>query len=285
MNQNFWNHPITTPLDALKHDFLPEPLRHGARRIFKEFLLPEVEIEELIHQVWDVSRDPSPEALDRRLQKLLIGKLDEGKTRRLLDLRAHHVAKQLRPFLIGDSLLDVGTGDGMVASNIQSHFKRHFLVDVINYLDPRVRLPFQQYAEGAAIPCADNSFDTTILTNVLHHSLDPMRLLRESIRVTRRRLIIIESVYADEDRLGQSEIPFSLPAGQQFIYTSFFDWFYNRVLHSDVPVPFNFLPPQRWTRIFSDLGLIAQRQLDLGIDVEIVPIHHFLYALDKPEVF
>ncbi len=283
MTQNYWGHPITSPLDALRHDFLPEPLRHGARRIFNEFLLPQVAIEELIRHVWDVSRDPSPEALDRRLQKLLVGKLDESKTRHLLDLRAHHVAKQLRPFLIGESLLDVGTGDGMVASNIRSHFKRHFLVDVVNYLDPRVQLPFERYDEGAAIPCGDNAYDTTILTNVLHHSLDPARLLRESIRVTRKRLIIIESVYADADRLGQGDIPFCLPAGQQFIYTSFFDWFYNRVLHSDVPAPFNFLPPQKWDRIFSDAGLITQQRLDLGIDVEIVPIHHFLYALDKPD--
>ncbi len=282
MAQNFWQHPITSPLDALKHDFLPEPLRHGARRIFNEFLLPQVAIEELIRQVWDVSRDSSPEALDRRLQKLLVGKLDENKTRHLLDLRAHHVAKQIRPFLIGESLLDVGTGDGMVAWNVRSHFPRHFLVDVVNYLDSRVQLPFERYEEGAPIPCDDSSFDTTILTNVLHHSLDPMRLLRESVRVTRRRLIIIESVYADADRQGEKDIPFCLPPGQQFIYTSFFDWFYNRVLHSDVPAPFNFLPPQRWDRLFREFELNVEHRQDLGIDVEIVPIHHFLYVLDKP---
>jgi len=283
MNHNFWGHPITTPLDALRHDFLPEPLRHGAGRIFREFLLPEVEIEDLIRQVWDVSRDPSPEALDSRLQRLLVGKLDENKARNLLDARARHVAIQIQPFLVGDSLLDVGTGDGMVATNIRSLFSRHHLVDVVDYLDPRVDLPFQLYDEGTALPCSDNHSETTILTNVLHHSLDPMHLLRESVRVTNRRLIIIESVYADTDSSDKLEIPFCLPADQQFIYTSFFDWFYNRVLHSNVPVPFNFLPPQDWDRICADLGLIRKHRQDLGIDVEIVPIHHFLYVFDKPD--
>jgi SAM-dependent methyltransferase len=285
MKQNYWGHRVTGPLEAVQKDFLPEPLRHGAKRIFAEFLLPQVAIENLLKQVWDVSRDTSTDAFDQRLQRLLRGKLDENKTRHLLDLRAHHVAKQIQPFLSGKSLLDVGTGDGMVSWNIRSHFDQHFLVDVVNYLDPRVTLPFQQYEEGNSIPCADDSFDTTILTNVLHHSLDPMILLKESIRVTRHRLIIIESVYADCERMGQTEIPFCLTEDEQFIYTSFFDWFYNRVLHSNVPVPFNFLPPQKWDRVFGDLGLNAKHRQDLGIDVEIVPIHHFLHVLDKPGNF
>lgn len=285
MKHNYWGQPVTSPLEALQNDFLPEPLRHGARRIFSEFLLPQVAIEGLLKQVWDVSRDSSTDAFDQRLQRLLRGKLDENKTRHLLDLRAHHVAKQLQHFLIGKSLLDVGTGDGMVSWNIRSHFERHFLVDVVKYLDPRVQLPFQPYNEGTPIPCDNRSFDTTILTNVLHHSLDPMFLLKESVRVTRHRLIIIESVCADTERMGQKEVPFCLNADEQFVYTSFFDWFYNRVLHSDVPAPFNFLPPQKWDRIFNDLGLQAQHRQDLGIDVEIVPIHHFLYVLDKPGAF
>jgi SAM-dependent methyltransferase len=285
MTHNHWGHPITSPLEALQNNFLPEPIRHGASRIFREFLLPQVAIDELLKQVCDVSRDSSTEAFDLRLQRLLRGKLDETKIRYLLDLRAHHVAKQLRPFLTGQSLLDVGAGDGMVSWNIRSHFQRHFLVDVVNYLDPRVHLPFQQYDEGTPLPCADASFDTTILTNVLHHSLDPMLLLKESVRATRRRLIIIESVYADPDHWGEKEIPFCLTPHDQFVYTSFFDWFYNRVLHSDVPAPFNFLPPYKWDLIFSDIGLKTHHRQDLGIDVEIVPIHHFLHVLERPGNF
>lgn len=281
INHNFWGRPITSPLDAVKNSFLPEALKHGAARIFREFLLPEVTIGDLIAKVWDVSRDPSIEAFDLRLQRLLRGKLDETKCRGLLDERAQHVAKQLRPHLVGSSLLDVGTGDGMVSWNIRAHFAKHFLVDVVDYLDPRCRLPFQTYEEGTPLPCSGESFDTTIVTNVLHHSLNPGFLLNECVRVTRQRLIIVESVYADADRIGSAAIPFCLNEEEQFVYTSFFDWFYNRVLHSDVPTPFNFLSPQQWDDVFSKSRLSVLTRQDLGIDVEIVPIHHFLYVLDK----
>lgn len=278
--KNYWGVPITNPLDAIRTNFLPEAIRHGATRIFREFLLPKVVMETLLQDVWDAAQTPSMEAFDLRLQQLLLGKLDEAKIRNLLDQRAHHVAKQIRPHLTGSSMLDVGTGDGMVTWAIKDYFDRIQLLDVVNYLDPRAKLPFHRYDEGERIPEPDRSFDTVILTNVLHHSLDPMHLLRESCRVTGQRLIIIESVYGDANRLGEKEMPFCLTVEEQFVYTSFFDWFYNRVLHSNVPVPFNFLPPQRWEKIFGELGWRIVQSEDLGIDVEIVPIHHFLYVLE-----
>jgi Methyltransferase domain len=278
---NFWGAKIIQPQEVLRDRLLPREIRSGMERILREFTLPNVAIEQLIEQISAESMRASAGAYDRQLQELLFDKCDKEKVRISLDQRARHVAAQIKPFLRGASLLDIGTGDGMVACNIQENFKRHLLVDVVDYLDPRVQLPFERYDEGSKIPTDDRSHDTAILTNVLHHSLDPMHLLRESWRVTEQRLIIIESVYADATRLNELTVPFCLSARDQFVYTSFFDWFYNRVLHSDVPVPFNYLSPQRWEQIFADCEMrIAFRQ-DLGIDVEIVPIHHFLYVLEK----
>lgn len=278
---NFWGQPTTTPLEALRSGEMEESIRVGMRGIFEEFLLPHVAIQDLVNQVWDASDDTSMENFDRQLQSLLAGSLNEAKTRYLLDQRAHMVAGQIVPYLHGESLFDVGTGDGMVAWNVHSHFRRHLLSDVKDYRDPRVPLPFVITAEGHPLKAADDEYDTVVLTNVLHHALDPLFLLDECIRVARQRIVIIESVYGDEARLGQASHPFCLPRDAQFVYTSFFDWFYNRVLHCDVQVPFNFLPPQEWEQHFKDRRLTVAAKEDLGIDIEIVPIHHVLYALDK----
>lgn len=47
-----------------------------------------------------------------------------------------------------------------------------------------------QLYDGVRIPYADRTFDVVILAEVLHHEQDPDRLLRESIRISRRLLII-----------------------------------------------------------------------------------------------
>jgi len=278
---NAWGHPTVSPLEAIRSGDMSEAIRLGMQGIFAEFLLPGVMVDALVETTWNASADSDMAGFDRRLQVELIGRLDNAKIRGLLDDRARHVARQVAPHATGGSLLDVGTGDGMVAWNLQKHFDQHLLSDVIDYRDPRVTLPFALAPEGTALPVADAAFENVLLTNVLHHALDPLFLLDEAARVASRRLIIIESVYGAADRLGEPKIPFCLPVEKQFVYTSYFDWFYNRVLHSDVPVPFNFLRPAEWEVLFGDRGLRIVASEDLGIDVEIVPIHHVLYVLEK----
>lgn len=280
-DMNFWGDSVVAPHEIIRDRLLAKPIRSGMERILREFTLPEVLVQSLVEQIQAISTVDSATDFDGRLRQLLFGKCDERRVRASLDMRARHVARQIEPFLVGNSFLDIGTGDGMVAWNFRGHFDRHSLVDVIDYVDPRVTLPFQLYADGENIPAEDRSHDTAILTNVLHHSVNPMHLLEDAWRVTKRRLIIIESVYGDTARAGETNVPFCLSGRDQFVYTSFFDWFYNRVLHCDVPVPFNYLSPQAWQQAFAEHDMhIAFRQ-DLGIDVEIVPIHHFLYVLEK----
>lgn len=278
---NFWGECVVHPQTVIRDHLLAGPIRSGMVRILREFTLSEEVVQTLIQQIEGISTTDSPTEFDRDLRKLLFGKCDEKKVRASLDMRASHVARQIEPFLVGNSFLDIGTGDGVVAWNVRRHFNRHSLVDVIDYVDPRVTLPFQLYDDGANIPAGNRSHDTAILTNVLHHSVNPLHLLEDSWRVTKRRLIIIESVYADMARAGETGVPFCLSERDQFIYTSFFDWFYNRVLHCDVPVPFNYLSPQAWEQTFTDRDMSVAFRQDLGIDVEIVPIHHFLYVLEK----
>ncbi len=277
---NFWNQPITTPLEMVKRSLLKGPLQAGASRIFSEFGIEQSEVRSLVDTVWRAADIEDLAAFDWRLQELLLGRLREDKVRELLDARAVHVAGQISPHLTGDSLLDVGAGDGMVAWNIREQFRQHMLVDVVDYLDSRVQLPFRRYSDGEALPVSE-SYQCTMLINVLHHSLNPEKLLLETWKRTAQRLVVIESVSGDPNRLGGSELPFSLGVDQQFQYTSFFDWFYNRVLHSDIPVPFNFAPPPVWEDLFARHQMKLTHKQDLGIDVEIVPIHHYLFVCDR----
>ena len=45
-------------------------------------------------------------------------------------------------------------------------------------------------AEGHDLPFANRTFDTVMLVDVLHHDLDPGRILQEAVRVARRHVLI-----------------------------------------------------------------------------------------------
>lgn len=54
--------------------------------------------------------------------------------------------------------------------------------------------PYVSY-DGIRLPFVDDAFDTTLMLLTFHHCENPELVLDEAVRVTRQRLIIIESVY------------------------------------------------------------------------------------------
>jgi SAM-dependent methyltransferase len=46
--------------------------------------------------------------------------------------------------------------------------------------------------DGEHVPFASGTFDVTLLAYVLHHAPDPLALLREASRVSRRAVIVVE---------------------------------------------------------------------------------------------
>jgi hypothetical protein len=105
-------------------------------------------------------------------------------------LVAHELAKRIQP---GESVLDIGSSDGhrlrelMLFKDIRAHG-----ID----LEPPPSPPgmtLQAY-DGSKIPFADQTFDTSLICYVLHH-LEPEHadlILREALRVTRRRVFVLE---------------------------------------------------------------------------------------------
>jgi len=98
------------------------------------------------------------------------------------------------------SVLDLGAGEGYVGQAIQDSLSeaeeyrigtRVQLCDVIDL--NRTDLPHDTY-DGTDLPYRENAFDSTILYFVLHHCQDAERVLQEALRVTRGRVIVVESV-------------------------------------------------------------------------------------------
>jgi ubiquinone/menaquinone biosynthesis C-methylase UbiE len=101
------------------------------------------------------------------------------------------------------NVLDVGTGSGLFA---EAFFKRGLEVTAVD-ANPNM-LPVARYfipkadfcqAEAEALPFADASFDLVFLGLLLHESDDPLKVLQETRRVSRRRVCILEWLYIEAE--------------------------------------------------------------------------------------
>ena len=106
--------------------------------------------------------------------------------------RASLIAAHLAPhFAPHHDLLEIGAGPGLVARALQQTTRACLtLVDVVNY--NQTDLPLQTY-DGTHLPFPDASFDYGLLVFVLHHTPDPLSVLREALRVSRAGVVIVEN--------------------------------------------------------------------------------------------
>jgi SAM-dependent methyltransferase len=226
-------------------------------------------------------RDDTRVAYERDLKAGLIGRTNQTRLREAVYRRAVKIKTEIEPFLEGDSLLDIGCGNGMVATLLRGRFREIQLLDVVQYLPPELGLPFKLYKEGESLP-VDKSYDTVLLLTVLHHAVDPVELLKLAWGVTRKKLIIIESVVGIHNLpAGATYALVNFPDKDQIAYAAFVDWFYNRVLHDDVPVPYNFTTPEKWISVFTEHHMKLGQVVHLGQDIDIAPEYHVLFVLQR----
>ena len=96
------------------------------------------------------------------------------------------------PTRAGDTLLDVGSGPGFVGAALR---KQGWKVTAIDVADGSWAGGIRPLLfDGRTIPFSDDSFDEALLSTVLHHARDPLRLLGEARRVA-RRLTVVEDLY------------------------------------------------------------------------------------------
>ncbi len=87
------------------------------------------------------------------------------------------------------SVLDVGAGDGYVAEALMAERPDIQIRGIDPLVRPNARIQVSVF-DGTTIPFADDSFDAVMLVDVAHHAADPLGLLKEVARVTRRVVII-----------------------------------------------------------------------------------------------
>jgi SAM-dependent methyltransferase len=167
-------------------------------------------------------------------------------------LRLCDLLSQLIP--AGCSVLDVGCGDGKLASSLLQ--KRPDLrvqgVDVL--ARERTWIPITRF-DGTQLPYGSDSFDAVMFVDVLHHARDPLVLLREALRVSRRWIILKDHVLQ------------GFAAGLRL---RFMDYVGNAGY--GVALPYNYWTAEKWSDV--------QQQLGLKISAEIRRLKLYLWPAD-----
>ncbi len=94
-----------------------------------------------------------------------------------------------------ESVLDIGSGDGLLLSMVQQKFPNARIegADISAEAIKRCQargIPAQLVATAEALPYADKSFDTVVLLDVLEHTYEPDLILKEAARVARKQIIV-----------------------------------------------------------------------------------------------
>lgn len=187
--------------------------------------------------------------------------------RRRVTVLGQHVAAFLPT---GASVIDVGTGDGWLAQQVLSRRSDLRWTAVDTLARPYTHLPVQLF-DGTHLPFADKTFDVALLVDVLHHTEDPMVLLREAVRVARRSILI-------KDHLREG------PLAE--LTLRFMDWVANAGW--GVQLPYNYWSQSQWERAYQELRLLrGATQQNLGLypwwaDWCFGRSLHFITTLDVP---
>jgi SAM-dependent methyltransferase len=134
-------------------------------------------------------------------------------------------------------VLDVGCGDGLLASLVKKNRPDIDIQGIDVLCRPETHIPILPF-DGTRIPYEDASFDVVMFVDVLHHTDDPLVLLREARRVARDSIII-----KDHTKNG-------FMAGSTL---RFMDYVGNA--RHGVSLPYNYWPEAKWRATFIDLGL------------------------------
>jgi SAM-dependent methyltransferase len=104
--------------------------------------------------------------------------------------RIHVLSKHLAALIPNNaSILDVGCGDGKISALIKELRPDITIHGVEVLVREGAAIDIQQF-DGNTLPFDDNHFDCVMFIDVLHHTEDPMILLKEAQRVTKDSIIL-----------------------------------------------------------------------------------------------
>lgn len=145
-----------------------------------------------------------------------------------------HLASLLPPDV---TLVDVGCGDGLLDALLVQQRPDIQLQGLDVLRRPASRIPVTVF-DGLTLPLADQSIDVAMFIDTLHHTDDPMVLLREARRVARQAIVIKD--HLQEGLLAQATLRFMDQVGNA---------------RHGVALPHNYWTRQQWLEAFDALGL------------------------------
>ncbi|MCJ2087830.1 class I SAM-dependent methyltransferase [Methylobacterium sp. E-005] len=135
------------------------------------------------------------------------------------------------------TVLDVGCGDGTIAGLCRTIRPDLHIEGIDVLVRPDTIIPVRPF-DGRTLPFPDRSWDVITFVDVLHHTEDPVQLLREAARVTRHHVIIKD--HRSETRFDHLTL-------------ALMDWVGNAP--HGVALPYNYQSSKQWDALFNEARL------------------------------
>lgn len=182
--------------------------------------------------------------------------LKAAHARLVFDRRARVLSEFLAAQIpAGSSVLDIGCGDGTIASLIAGQVPGLRIQGTEFAPRPTCRIDCVPF-DGTHLPFPDASFDVCMFVDVLHHTHCIQELLAEASRVSRRLVLI-------KDHLSERPLDFQT--------LKIMDWVGNRP--HGVVLPYNYQSRREWNDFFARAGLAVREWQDR------VPVYSFPFSL------
>jgi SAM-dependent methyltransferase len=103
--------------------------------------------------------------------------------------RVEALAQAIAPLLPPGRILDVGCGDGSLASRLEALRPDIEVIGLEVHLRLQAPIPAALY-DGHNFPFPHRAFAGVVIADSLHHAADPAEVLRECLRVARQSVVV-----------------------------------------------------------------------------------------------